>query len=82
MLSVLFCSGSLLGFAHHCEVQVAQHQGGILCPNKQIICSLKFSLANLLLAIWSRGGTLNNWPSNPGVKLQFQTLKTTRPFLS
>lgn len=79
MLPFLVCSDSLLGFIHQRDVHDAQHHVWILCENKQSICSLKLSLANLLLAIGSRGGVLNMWP---GVKLQSQTLKITLIFLA
>lgn len=81
MLSLLICSGSLLGSICHRGAQVAQHYVGIFCQNKQSICSLKLSLANLLLAIVYRGGILNIWPSDPGVKLQSHTHKTIFHFL-
>lgn len=81
-LSFLVCSGSLLGSLCHHDVQVTQHHVGTLCQSKQSTCSLKLSLANLLLAIGSRGGILNIWPSDPGVKLQSQTVETILHFLA
>ncbi|KAM4879297.1 LOW QUALITY PROTEIN: cell division cycle protein 20 homolog B [Sylvia borin] len=55
---------SLLGSIHQHDVQATQHHVETLCQNKQSNCSLKLSLANLLLAIWSRGGILNVWPGS------------------
>ncbi|NXW11344.1 CD20B protein, partial [Fregetta grallaria] len=76
MLSFFIYSGSRLGSIHHHDVRVAQHHVGTFCQNKQSICSLKWSLTNQLLASGSSGGILNIWPSDPGVKLQSQPLKT------
>ncbi|GAB0203491.1 cell division cycle protein 20 B [Grus japonensis] len=70
------CNGSRLGSIHHHDVRVAQHHVGTLCQNKQSICSLKWSLTNQVLASGSSDGILNIWPSDPGVKLQSQPLKT------
>ncbi|NXV23972.1 CD20B protein, partial [Cepphus grylle] len=72
----ILSSGSRLGSIHHHDVRVAQHHVGTLCQNKQSICSLKWSLTNQLLASGSSDGILNIWPSDPGVKLQSQPLKT------
>uniref|UniRef100_A0A663N7H8 Cell division cycle 20B n=1 Tax=Athene cunicularia TaxID=194338 RepID=A0A663N7H8_ATHCN len=72
----ILSSGSRLGSIHHHDVRVAQHHVGTLCHNKQSICSLKWSLTNQLLASGSSDGILNIWPSDPGVKLQSQPLKT------
>nr|XP_009942076.1 PREDICTED: cell division cycle protein 20 homolog B [Opisthocomus hoazin] len=72
----ILSSGSRLGSIHHHDVRVAQHRVGTLCQNKQSICSLKWSLTNQLLASGSSDGILNIWPSDPGVKLQSQPLKT------
>ncbi|NXW18115.1 CD20B protein, partial [Circaetus pectoralis] len=72
----ILSSGSRLGSIHHHDVRVAQHHVGTLCQNKQSICSLKWSLSNQLLASGSSDGILNIWPSDPGVKLQSQPLKT------
>ncbi|XP_065519945.1 cell division cycle protein 20 homolog B [Lathamus discolor] len=72
----ILSSGSRLGSIHHHDVRVAQHHVGTLCQNKQSICSLKWSLTNQLLASGSSDGVLNIWPSDPGVKLQSQPLKT------
>lgn len=72
----LIYSGSRLGSIHHHDVRVAQHHIGTLCQNKQSICSLKWSLTNQLLASGSNDGMLNIWPSDPGVKVQSQPLKT------
>ncbi|KAM9167360.1 cell division cycle protein 20 homolog B [Mergus octosetaceus] len=72
----ILSSGSRLGSIHHHDVRVAQHHIGTLCQNKQSICSLKWSLTNQLLASGSNDGTLNIWPSDPGVKVQSQPLKT------
>ncbi|NXJ13428.1 CD20B protein, partial [Odontophorus gujanensis] len=72
----ILSSGSRLGFIHHHDVRVAQHHIGTLCQNKQGICSLKWSLTNQLLASGSSDGTLNIWPSDPGVNVQSQPLKT------
>ncbi|NXX80361.1 CD20B protein, partial [Urocolius indicus] len=72
----ILSSGSRLGSIHHHDVRVAQHHVGTLCQNKQSICSLRWSLANQLLASGSSDGILNIWPSDPGVKLQSQPLKT------
>jgi len=76
ILSFFIYSGSRLGSIHHHDVRVAQHRVGTLCQNKQSICSLKWSLTNQLLASGSSDGILNIWPSDPGVKLQSQPLKT------
>ncbi|XP_013036053.1 cell division cycle protein 20 homolog B [Anser cygnoides] len=72
----ILSSGSRLGSIHHHDVRVAQHHIGTLCQNKQSICSLKWSLTDQLLASGSNDGTLNIWPSDPGVKVQSQPLKT------
>ncbi|NXN10308.1 CD20B protein, partial [Indicator maculatus] len=72
----ILSSGSRLGSIHHHDVRVAHHHVGTLCQNKQSICSLKWSLSNQLLASGSSDGILNIWPSDPGVKLQAQPLKT------
>ncbi|XP_062456490.1 cell division cycle protein 20 homolog B [Rhea pennata] len=72
----ILSSGSRLGFIHHHDVRVAQHHVGTLCQNKQSICSLKWSLTNQFLASGSSDGILNIWPSDPGVKVQSQPLKT------
>ncbi|XP_033928590.1 cell division cycle protein 20 homolog B [Melopsittacus undulatus] len=72
----ILSSGSRLGSIHHHDVRVAQHHVGTLCHKKQSICSLKWSLTNQLLASGSSDGILNIWPSDPGVKLQSQPLKT------
>uniref|UniRef100_A0A8B9SIA4 Cell division cycle 20B n=1 Tax=Anas platyrhynchos TaxID=8839 RepID=A0A8B9SIA4_ANAPL len=64
----ILSSGSRLGSIHHHDVRVAQHHIGTLCQNKQSICSLKWSLTDQLLASGSNDGTLNIWPSDPGVK--------------
>ncbi|XP_009988788.1 PREDICTED: cell division cycle protein 20 homolog B [Tauraco erythrolophus] len=72
----ILSSGSRLGSIHHHDVRVAQHHVGTLCQNKQSICSLKWSLTNQLLASGSSDGILNIWPSDPGVRLQSQPLKT------
>ncbi|NWW89998.1 CD20B protein, partial [Rhynochetos jubatus] len=72
----ILSSGSRLGSIHHHDVRVAQHHVGTLCQNKQSICSLKWSLTNQLLASGSSDGVLNIWPSDPGVKMQSQPLKT------
>ncbi|XP_010306426.1 cell division cycle protein 20 homolog B [Balearica regulorum gibbericeps] len=72
----ILSSGSRLGSIHHHDVRVAQHHVGTLCQNKQSICSLKWSLTNQVLASGSSDGILNIWPSDPGVKLQSQPLKT------
>ncbi|XP_067171890.1 cell division cycle protein 20 homolog B [Apteryx mantelli] len=72
----ILSSGSRLGSIHHHDVRVAQHHVGTLCQNKQSICSLKWSLTNQLLASGSSDGILNIWPSDPGVKVQSQPLKT------
>ncbi|XP_074669773.1 cell division cycle protein 20 homolog B [Strix aluco] len=72
----ILSSGSRLGSIHHHDVRVAQHHVGTLCQNRQSICSLKWSLTNQLLASGSSDGILNIWPSDPGVKLQSQPLKT------
>ncbi|XP_064357046.1 uncharacterized protein LOC135324485 [Dromaius novaehollandiae] len=72
----ILSSGSRLGSIHHHDVRVAQHHVGTLCQNKQSICSLKWSLTNKLLASGSSDGILNIWPSDPGVKVQSQPLKT------
>ncbi|KAM4753657.1 LOW QUALITY PROTEIN: cell division cycle protein 20 homolog B [Cyanocitta cristata] len=77
----ILSSGSLLGSLRHHDAEVAQHHVGTLCQNKQNTCSLKLSLANLLLAIGSRSGILNIH-SDPGVKLQSQTLETILHFLA
>ncbi|XP_032865082.1 cell division cycle protein 20 homolog B [Tyto alba] len=72
----ILSSGSRLGSIHHHDVRVAQHHVGTLCQNKQSICSLKWSLTSQLLASGASDGMLNIWPSDPGVKLQSQPLKT------
>ncbi|KAM6363008.1 cell division cycle protein 20 homolog B [Pluvialis apricaria] len=72
----ILSSGSRLGSIHHHDVRVAQHHVGTLFQNKQSICSLKWSLTDQLLASGSTDGILNIWPSDPGVKLQSQPLKT------
>ncbi|XP_074022411.1 cell division cycle protein 20 homolog B [Numenius arquata] len=72
----ILSSGSRLGSIHHHDVRVAQHHVGTLYQNKQSICSLKWSLTDQWLASGSSGGILNIWPSDPGVKLQSQPLKT------
>ncbi|NXP54666.1 CD20B protein, partial [Heliornis fulica] len=72
----ILSSGSRLGSIHHHDVRVAQHHVGTLCQNKKSICSLKWSLTNQLLASGSSDGMLNIWPTDPGVKLQSQPLKT------
>ncbi|NXT56730.1 CD20B protein, partial [Pluvianellus socialis] len=72
----ILSSGSRLGSIHHHDVRVAQHHVGTFCQNKQSICSLKWSVTNQLLASGSSDGILNIWPSDPGVKLQSQPLKT------
>ncbi|NXK13058.1 CD20B protein, partial [Herpetotheres cachinnans] len=72
----ILSSGSRLGSIHHHDVRVAQHHVGTLRHNKKSICSLKWSLTNQLLASGSSDGMLNIWPSDPGVKLQLQPLKT------
>ncbi|NXC46731.1 CD20B protein, partial [Penelope pileata] len=72
----ILSSGSRLGSIHHHDVRVARHHIGTLCQNKQNICSLKWSLTNQLLASGSSDGTLNIWPSDPGVKVQSQPLKS------
>ncbi|XP_068784456.1 cell division cycle protein 20 homolog B [Struthio camelus] len=72
----ILSSGSRLGSIHHHDVRVAQHHVGTLCQNKQSICSLKWSLTDQLLASGSSDGVLNIWPSDPGVKVQSQPLKT------
>ncbi|KAM6289871.1 LOW QUALITY PROTEIN: cell division cycle protein 20 homolog B [Aegotheles albertisi] len=66
-------SGGSLGSIHHHDIRVAQHLVWTL--SKQSICSLKWSLTNLL-ASGSSDGILNIWPGDPGVKLQSQPLKT------
>ncbi|XP_010084284.1 PREDICTED: cell division cycle protein 20 homolog B, partial [Pterocles gutturalis] len=72
----ILSSGSRLGSIHHHDVRVPRHHAGTLCQNKQSICSLKWSLTNQFLASGSSDGILNIWPSDPGVKLQSQPLKT------
>ncbi|KAM6104768.1 LOW QUALITY PROTEIN: cell division cycle protein 20 homolog B [Pterocles gutturalis] len=72
----ILSSGSRLGSIHHHDVRVSRHHAGTLCQNKQSICSLKWSLTNQFLASGSSDGLLNIWPSDPGVKLQSQPLKT------
>ncbi|NXK28324.1 CD20B protein, partial [Arenaria interpres] len=72
----ILSSGSRLGSIHHHDVRIAQHHVGTLCQSKQSICSLKWSLTDQWLASGSSGGILNIWPSDPGVKLQSQPLKT------
>ncbi|XP_040434801.1 cell division cycle protein 20 homolog B [Falco naumanni] len=72
----ILSSGSRLGSIHHHDVRVAQHHVGTLRHNKKSICSLKWSLTDQLLASGSSDGILNIWPSDPGMKLQLQPLKT------